>query len=349
MKKTKKLSALGISILFWLWLLAPWTATGEEISSNPLSLKQTILAQALVEQNPHAVRIELTKMLQDPAEEFSQKIKAVHQQDYQDIFYLVKALESIRSQLDLTEQDFSQIVEDITNTLILLLPPLKKQNKAGLTAEDIGKLQGNQAFLQWFRSHKVIASNYEFYEDKSLPEEVIRLLPHVNLEKTALIQALSAEDPKLFLKEIADLKKGPIAHLLGVLHSRSSRGDTIYTLVAKAKTHQQEFVQGLDDLTQFILPPSALRLKTLKAPLKLSEVRFLKKQQALFTQGAIYVLLSLAGLYITFNQSTETSLPIGMISGITLGIGVSQCQTAFRNIKHGIVRPRHRSHTDKET
>ena len=233
------------SFLFSFFLLFSFQAvTGEEGASG-----KTLLHRALAEGNIHAFRIEMEKLLNDPAPDFFKSVAA-----------FLGDGGVLGEHVQITEFKGSTL-KFLFDSLVLaaaLSFPLEKTNKENLTARDVALSSYN------FPLYNVLTAYnngmvHGLYDEGTTPsvwsqfshvgvdidaeENPWKQLPKVNLTETPLVQALVDGDLEAFGREWKTLFKGPSKNLFALLHSRGENGETFFHYAAK---FQPQHLQGID-------------------------------------------------------------------------------------------------------
>ena len=206
------------------------------------------------EGNVYGFRIELEKLLAEPAKDFFSVMENFFNSNRRRKAFQSMAL-SLHSTLseDLIMDKVSQkaksfAFEEITLGHVLT-PPLGKTDRHGLTPSAAAARAGNPSAAALFRKYE--AADHEIYEgQKDTPtvweqnpeiypakeDSPLRRLPFTPLEKTAVGRALLNGDLMGFVIALDDLYKGPAWKVLALLHSRETKTrKTVFHLLAEAK------------------------------------------------------------------------------------------------------------------
>ena len=157
--------------------------------------------------------------------------------------------------VDSFSDNIKRIVQEEIAMAQVLLPPLGKKDRNGLTPSASGLRSENHAAEALFRlyeepDHKIYASetntvweaNPEAYPDKE--DNLWLKLPHTPLEKTAAGASLLKGDFDGFQKAVTELYEGPAWKVLALFHSRETKtGKTIFHLLAEARPSLSEIVK----------------------------------------------------------------------------------------------------------
>ena len=218
-----------------------------------------------------------------------------------------------------------EFYQEALNLLIAVTPPLGKMDRNGIQAKDLAKARGNQpVFKTFYRQGRRVKSGFELdaNDQESLWSRHISLVP---LQETALAQAILAEDPDIFWKELENLMSGPAKDLLSVLHSRTSSGDSVFHLAAKVSSYKEEFAAGMEALITFIVPTTFYFSRDI-SPAEWTWRGFWDGMGA----GSLMIGLPMTALHALYG-SPETAYMFGAVA--VAGITGSVCHAVFRRNK----------------
>ncbi len=265
----------------------------------------------------HGYRSAMEELLSSPAWNFTRVISPaagrVRRSIYMEMSRLAAPLNNAQ------RAEIPEFYREALDLLIAVTPPLMKKNKDGMTARGLADARNNQPALEVFARHKRIRSAFELDtgDQDSIWSQNISLAP---LEKTPLARAAMAEDPEAFWKALEDLFSGPAKDLLSALHSRTSGGDSLFHLLAKAPSHREEFAAGMNALITFIAPSVFYFSKP--AGGNLGELLLLRAAAASLMLG-----LPVSAVFF-LTGSPEAGWPLAALSGAGIASG---CYAAVTN------------------
>ena len=250
-------------------------ASKEERTSTTVNLRNTPLGKAVLEEDRHALRREIKKLLDGSAKDFFKVINSVTESG-ENIFLfsftswmeklfrnnelpdLVEEVvtdrgnreyPTVRRQLEDPKSHFS-VVNELTSIITPYLGTKDKQGRDALvTAKTLNNQPVSDVLLKYSDKSEEMP---ELSETQRFKTHLWGFIPQITLEDTPLAQGVLQEDPQAFHKALQDLYLGTAANLLAVLHSKTKEGDTLFHLVAKVQSHQEEFARGIEEFMEFI-------------------------------------------------------------------------------------------------
>lgn len=249
------LGAFALSLAFSAAPPAAEASPAEEAREkppSPFALTPSRLEKLRSEGNIYGFRIELEKLLKEPAKDFFLVTEAFfdpkrRKRSFHSMIPSAHQLASLPDEKQPLGKVEAFIFEE-TALAFFLLPPFGKTDRHGLTPSAAAGRAGNFEAAALFR--KYTASDHEIYEggketavwEKNpgrYPEKedfVLRRLPQTPLEKTAVGRALLAGDLSGFLKALDNLYEGPAWKSIALLHSRETKTQkTVFHLLAEAR------------------------------------------------------------------------------------------------------------------
>ena len=211
------------------------------------------------EGNVYGFRIELEKLLAEPAKDFFSVMENLFNPKRRSKAFqsMSRSLHSTLSEeliMDKISQKAKSFAFEEIALSHVLTPPLGKTDRNGLTPAAAAARAGNPSAAALFRKYE--AADHEIYEgQKDTPtvweqnpeiypakeDSPLRRLPFTPLEKTAVGRALLNGDLMGFVIALDDLYKGPAWKVLALLHSRETKTRrTVFHLLAEARFPERE-------------------------------------------------------------------------------------------------------------
>ena len=320
-----------------------------------------LLARALQAGDVYTFRIELEKLLHEPAKDF---------------FMVMETLFLRQTKKDFNPQTHhKQIIDaagealkiELQALLYALIPNLGKKDERGRRPLQSAMAAENPEIYRLLTRYRHF--NYDLFEWKGQSvwdrrpkihkEDIIwTRLPSLALEETALAQALIVGDSEGFHQALRELYEGPAWKVFVILHSRINKtGETLFHLAAKfdpkvfesftipgaerggagetneaLRNQQREIAWNLKELIEFIMPERLLD--------SFDKTRLEKQRNLIdFTFGGSLVSMA-APLMIGGLAAGEDPLFVG-IAGVITGFGMMQCWRAFQS-RRAMARQRRR-------
>ena len=210
----------------------------------------------------------------------------------------------------------------------LMIPPLYRKNKGGQRPREVASSQKNKEVYEVFDKYGAMLTPDLHSLERS---HIWKQVSQTKLEDIPLAQGILQEDLQAFRKSMEELYSGSTRNLLTVLHSTTEEGNTIFHLVAKVQSHQEEFAKGIEELMEFSVP-FGIRVSMMEEDVVDSnhenwqpEVTKGKKFRWLYG-GAMVFLGGAASA--GFFYSDYYVLGTGMLA--VAGMGLRQCHSAFK-------------------
>ena len=340
--------------LFSFFLLCSFQISAGEKRIPPY----TLLDQAVAKGNIHAFRIEIEKLLNDPASDFFQSM-AVYMRDGGGFDQHIQRISS-RDFSSVDPETLKQFLLENTVLSVALSLPLGKKNSDNQSAKHSALFSDNMPvyFLLQEYNNELIHELYGegamnvwsrlFYLSTDIKNIPWYNLPRIHLPDTPSVRALLNGDLKAFQKSWQDLLKGPARDLFALLHSTGKNGETFFHYAAEFRpkrlqgidredltpeqerelNNSQEVIAG--HLTELLeLFPSAVKnggvisetIKSVEFP-RLSE----KKKRYIWSMGVIGLI---GGVTAVSNESELIALLGGVVSVVAIERAV-ECYNSFK-------------------
>ena len=139
----------------------------------------------------------------------------------------------------------------------IILPSLGAKDKHGQDALEAAQVWKNKEVYRVFNEYYVYKGSKlyaipEISEADRFYSHLWGEIPQIQLEETPLAQGILRGDHEAFRKALEELYSGPAKNLFSLLHSKTEEGDTLFHLVAKVQSHQEEFAREIEGLINFI-------------------------------------------------------------------------------------------------
>ena len=211
----------------------------------------------------------------------------------------------------------------------LLSLPLFQKNKNGQNTLETAFSHRNKEIHEIFDGYNWANSNlgsHELSERHILWRQIIQ----TKLEETPLAQGVLRGDPEAFRKALEELYSGPARNFFTVLHSRTEEGDTLFHLVAKAQSHQEEFAREIEKLIELVIPVLVRELyvdgEDDLTSLAVKRTRPKKRFRRLYS-GILFLFLGASSAMGPFSSDHYA---LGTEMNAVAGEELRQCYSAFK-------------------